>query len=149
LKTIKAAGGLVYRKLSSYESPEILMIFRRNVWDLPKGKLEEGESIEECAIREVAEEIGIDERPHIVTQLEETYHEYERNDMLFGKTTYWYAMQLSVVEGIDFHPQKEEQIEKVAWQSLAKAKEIVGYENLKDVLISFEGWLDNHNQAFS
>ena len=51
---IIAAGGLVTNKHN-----ELLMIFRRAKWDLPKGKLDEGESIEACAVREVEEETGI------------------------------------------------------------------------------------------
>ena len=51
---IIAAGGLV-----TNENNELLMIFRRGKWDLPKGKLDKGETIEECAIREVEEETGI------------------------------------------------------------------------------------------
>ena len=54
LTLIKAAGGLVYN-----QENKLLMIFRNGKWDLPKGKLEEGESIENCAIREVEEECGI------------------------------------------------------------------------------------------
>ena len=51
---VKAAGGLVLN-----ENKELLFIFRRGKWDLPKGKLDEGETIEQCAIREVAEETGV------------------------------------------------------------------------------------------
>src|ERR1700704_2258892 len=51
---VQAAGGLVIN-----EKNEILMIFRRGSWDLPKGKLDNGEKLEECAIREVKEETGL------------------------------------------------------------------------------------------
>jgi 8-oxo-dGTP pyrophosphatase MutT (NUDIX family) len=51
---IIAAGGLV-----TNPKGEILWIFRRGFWDLPKGKLDEGETIQTCAVREVAEETGI------------------------------------------------------------------------------------------
>ena len=51
---VEASGGLVFNK-----DGDILMIFRNGKWDLPKGKLEIGESVEECAIREVEEECGI------------------------------------------------------------------------------------------
>ena len=66
---IEAAGGLVFNK----ENGEILMIFRNGKWDLPKGKLEEGENKKQCAIREVEEEcsiVGLD----ITEKLIETYH---------------------------------------------------------------------------
>ena len=51
---IEAAGGLVYNN-----ECQLLMIFRNNKWDLPKGKLEQNENTKECAIREVEEECGI------------------------------------------------------------------------------------------
>ena len=53
-KTIIAAGGLVLN-----EKNELLMIFRRGFWDLPKGKVDEGETLEQCAVREVKEETGL------------------------------------------------------------------------------------------
>ena len=53
-KQILAAGGLV-----TNAQGEILWIFRRGFWDLPKGKLDDGETIQSCAIREVEEETGI------------------------------------------------------------------------------------------
>jgi 8-oxo-dGTP pyrophosphatase MutT (NUDIX family) len=49
-KRIIAAGGLVFN-----DRNELLMIYRRGFWDLPKGKLDPGERIEACAIREVQE----------------------------------------------------------------------------------------------
>src|SRR6478752_5737606 len=51
---IEAAGGLVYTP-----NEEVLLIFRKGKWDLPKGKLDDGEELETCAIREVEEETGI------------------------------------------------------------------------------------------
>ena len=56
---IRAAGGLLIRSGKEFDATEMLLIFRNSVWDLPKGKLEEGESVPECAVREVSEEIGL------------------------------------------------------------------------------------------
>ncbi len=53
-KPVTAAGGLVEN-----EKGEVLLIFRRGKWDLPKGKLDPGETIEQCAVREVEEETGL------------------------------------------------------------------------------------------
>ena len=52
-KTIEAAGGLVKK------GDKTLLIYRLKKWDLPKGKLEKGETIPEGALREVEEECGI------------------------------------------------------------------------------------------
>ena len=54
-KKVVAAGGLV-----TNDKNELLTMFRRGKWDLPKGKLDEEETIEACALREVREETGIE-----------------------------------------------------------------------------------------
>lgn len=142
---VKAAGGIVYDVNGSSGKafqPKVLLIYRRETWDLPKGKMEEDESKSACAIREVAEEVGVDP-PGIVDYLGTTYHEYERDQTRYGKTTYWYAMQLDG-EGT-FNPQKEEDIEQVQWVPLSEAKDKVGYDNLKKLLDRFEVWThDNY-----
>lgn len=136
IETVTAAGGVVYRK--EKDSHLVLMIFRRGVWDLPKGKVEKGESIRECAVREVAEEVGLQTLPAISHRLTETYHEYEQNGIRFGKTTHWFAMRLNSIPEKGFNPQTEEGIEDVRWVITSSAKPLVGYDNLVDVLRSFE-----------
>lgn len=142
---VKAAGGIVYDvNGSSGEAfqPKVLLIYRRESWDLPKGKLEEGESKSACAVREVAEEVGV-APPEIVDYLGTTYHEFERDRMRYGKTTYWYAMQINDDE--KFQPQQEEGIEKVQWVPLSDAKEKVAFDNLKKLLDRFKVWAhDNY-----
>ncbi len=133
LERITAAGGVVVDTRDKDSDPQVLLIYRRGVWDLPKGKLEEGESIEECAIREVSEEVGLETAPTVVSPLIQTYHEYERSNTRYGKTTHWYLMKLNS-DNYKLVPQKEEGIEKVEWVPLERAKEKVGYDNLKLVL---------------
>src|SRR5439155_18933695 len=53
LTLIQAAGGFVHT------DEQLLLIFRRGKWDLPKGKLDEGETLEACAVREIQEETGV------------------------------------------------------------------------------------------
>lgn len=127
-----AAGGVLYRQ--SAGDREVLLIFRNGVWDLPKGKKEEHESEEECACREVAEEVGIP-RPHAESYLRQTYHEYEQAGESYGKTTHWYRMH---TDANNFSPEAAEGITDVAWVTLAEAKKRVGYKNLRDVLEKFE-----------
>ena len=114
---IKAGGGLVKNK-----HEEILMIYRRRKWDLPKGKLDEGETIEECAKREVEEETGL-HKINVIRPLKITYHTYQ----LFGKhilkESHWYLMK--VIGDEKLIPQTEEEITEIAW---------VKKEDLKDYL---------------
>ncbi len=105
--TIVAGGGVVYN-----EEGAILMIFRNGFWDLPKGKLDEGESIEECAVREVREETGL-KKVTLSKHLHTSYHTYEMKGKHILKVTEWYEMQ---AEGhVKLVPQGEEGIEKAEW----------------------------------
>lgn len=138
MKEVTASGGVLFRENRNYTNPEVLLIFRRGVWDLPKGKLESGESIEECARREVSEEVGCS-YPEIHSSLNNTYHEYEEDHQLIGKTTHWFAMTL-LDENEELQPEKREGIEKLEWVPAADALGQVGYENLVSVIKYFQEW---------
>jgi 8-oxo-dGTP pyrophosphatase MutT (NUDIX family) len=125
---VPAAGGVVFRIRSGM--PEVLLIYRKGVWDLPKGKKEDGEGYAMAAAREVAEETG-SELPVIVRSLLETYHEYSMDEVDYIKNTRWYAM---ISRSNHFSPQLDEQIEKVCWIALDKAEKLVGFDNLRQVL---------------
>jgi len=105
---IEAAGGLVNNLKN-----ELLFIFRNEKWDLPKGKLEGGESPEDGAVREVEEECGI-ENLQIITHLKDTYHTYRIKGKIILKKTFWYKMSSSFNK--DLTPQTEEGITKVEWR---------------------------------
>ncbi len=104
---IQAGGGLVHNKKG-----EILFIFRRGKWDLPKGKLEPGESIELCAEREVMEETGL-QHIEMGKKLATTYHTYSEHGKLILKESHWYAMRTLKDEVLQ--PQIEEQITEIKW----------------------------------
>ena len=113
---IIAAGGLV-----TNPKGQILWIYRRGFWDLPKGKLDEGETIQTCALREVAEETGIkDIRLHELLKFtNHTYFDKYLNQEVV-KRTYWFHMTIPTTQsGV---PQITEDIEKIEWHSLATAK---------------------------
>ena len=131
-KIIEAAGGLVFN-----DNNKILLIFRNGKWDLPKGKLEKGEQIEECAIREVKEECGINEL-QIEKKLIETYHTYNLNGIKILKKTYWFLMKTSFK--FPFTPQFDEGITKVEWCNEENLYKYLknSYMNIRDVISSFE-----------
>lgn len=140
---VTAAGGVLFKKVEG--GPQVLLIFRRGVWDLPKGKVEGEESIRECAQREVSEEVGCP-LPGILQKLTTTYHEYDENGEHIGKTTHWYAMQISAEMNDGFTPEKKEDITDVAWIPLDEAREKVGFENLRSVLTNFEEWFNSESK---
>lgn len=136
VEPVKAAGGVVFKSRDNSD-PSVLLIFRRGVWDLPKGKLEGDETVKECSIREVYEEVGAPVLPEITFQLPKTYHEYEQGGVCYGKTTHWFGMRFPSDAELAFYPQTEEGIQKVSWVFLKKAQKLVGYENLTEVLENF------------
>lgn len=138
MKKVTAAGGVLFREANKKSDPEILLMYRRGVWDLPKGKLESDESIPECARREVSEEVG-SSIPDILEKLRNTYHEYEEDNELIGKTTHWYIMKLKdSYEQLE--PEEREGIEQLEWLPSEEAKQRVGYENLVSVIRDFQRW---------
>jgi 8-oxo-dGTP pyrophosphatase MutT (NUDIX family) len=102
-----SAGGIVRDKSGRY-----LFIKRFGKWDIPKGKLEAGESPEMAAIREVTEECGI-EPPTIIRSLPSTYHTYILDGQRVLKQTWWFAMEYSGSPATT--PQKEEGITEAVW----------------------------------
>ena len=127
-KTVEAGGGVVIN-----DKNEILFIHRRGSWDLPKGKMESGETRRECAAREVKEETGI-RGVQTDKKLLETRHTYKNSKgMRCIKLTHWYLM-FAVSQ--DLTPQVEEDITKTKWMSLQKfySKKREVYKNIVDVL---------------
>lgn len=118
-ENILAAGGVVYN-----DKGQILGIKRLGRWDLPKGKWEQGESIEDCARREVAEECGVPMPDLIDSKASITYHMYQYRDQWVLKPTHWYAMRLEGEHKLS--PQVEEQIEAVRWCGPAAMEEFYG-----------------------
>ncbi len=117
IKKILAAGGLVYN-----ESGELLMIFRRGKWDLPKGKLDEGENIEDCAVREVMEETGLTNlvRGELIGITHHQYFDQWLQEEVI-KETHWYRMQAPGSQTLI--PQTEEDIEIIRWVSRQELEE--------------------------
>ena len=86
---VQAGGGLVNNGAQAW-----LFMLRRGKWDLPKGKLDAGETLEQCAVREVGEETGLSAvRPDAPLLI--TYHTYDENGKHILKETHWYRMSVS------------------------------------------------------
>ncbi len=106
-KIVQAAGGLVRNKKN-----EILLIFRRGKWDLPKGKLDKGEKLEACAVREVEEETGL-KNITLKDPLEISYHTYHEGARFILKESHWFEME--VIDEQELTPQAAEDIHEVKW----------------------------------
>ncbi|MCX6317081.1 MAG: NUDIX domain-containing protein [Bacteroidetes bacterium] len=125
---IQAAGGLVFN-----EHQELLLIHRMGKWDLPKGKLDKGEKLEACAIREVEEETGL-RNITLLAPLLITWHTYHEGTKFILKESHWYKMSVSGPQ--ELVPQTEEDIHLIKW---VKKEELAPYAaeafpSIRDVL---------------
>lgn len=127
---ISAGGGLVKNEKGQY-----LFIMRRGFWDLPKGKLDEGETMEDCALREVVEETGL-QLVELGSHLCDTYHVYREKGLFMLKKSVWYRMNADSAQGLT--PQTEEQIEGIEWLSPNETARVLAntFPSIKDVLIA-------------
>lgn len=135
MANVQAAGGLVENAAG-----EILMMRRRGWWDLPKGHVEEGETHEQAALREVTEETGL-QQVRIIRPLGTTQHFYNNRGRWEMKRTWWYSMRYD--GGSAPVPQTEEDITEVRWLKGAELWRAVSssYGTIREVFDAYvKGW---------
>ena len=122
-----AAGGLI-----TNPAGEVLLMFRRGKWDLPKGKQDPGEDLETCALREVAEETGL-RNISLDNKIIETFHYYPMKNKKVLKHTHWYRMHFTGTELTI--PQIEEDIQDLQWIKRENVDKYLkfSYENIREV----------------
>jgi 8-oxo-dGTP pyrophosphatase MutT (NUDIX family) len=127
---IVAAGGLVFS-----ESNCLLMIFRRGYWDLPKGKIDHGETVEEAALREVKEETGLKDLK-ILAHAGSTHHRYFDRwlNKEVMKRTEWFVMSGSGLNAL--LPQTEEDITEACWVSEEELPDLLNmsFDNIREII---------------
>jgi 8-oxo-dGTP pyrophosphatase MutT (NUDIX family) len=126
-KVLEAAGGYVLN-----QNGELLVFYRRGAWDMPKGKIDRGESPEQAAVREVQEETGL-VNVALGDFLTHTYHTYEQKERRILKKTWWYRMSTTDTQLI---PQTEEDIQDIQWVNVQSwlAEGALPYPNIRDVI---------------
>jgi 8-oxo-dGTP pyrophosphatase MutT (NUDIX family) len=104
---VQASGGFVHT-----DDHDVLLIFRRGKWDLPKGKLDDDEDLETCALREIKEETGL-QQIKSEGKLSTTYHTYHQDGRYWLKESHWFLVHSAKQN--QFVPQLDEDIEKCLW----------------------------------
>ena len=126
---VKAAGGVVWRRGGDGDGVEIVIAHRPRYddWSLPKGKLDAGESWEDCALREVEEETGM--RCRLGEELEPTnYQDRKGRDKV---VRYWL---MEPVDDTDFVPNDE--VDQLRWLAPAEAANLLSYPHDKELVAS-------------
>ncbi|MFI3318375.1 MAG: NUDIX domain-containing protein [Rikenellaceae bacterium] len=131
-KAVLAAGGLVCN-----EQGRFLMILRNGRWDLPKGHWEQGESIEDCALREVEEETGADlltiSKPICITR-----HTYTVKGEWELKSTHWFSMRSTTHHSLS--PQREEGIDSAGWFTAEECEQMIkgSYPTIREIFAALK-----------
>ena len=122
-----AAGGVV-----QHEEGKLLFIYRKKRWDLPKGRVDKGETLEGAAKREVKEETGV-KKIKVGKPAGVTYHVFKRNNRYQLKETHWFFMKTSY-EGV-LTPEIKEDITKTTWKNKSKTAKAIKntYPNIEDL----------------
>lgn len=141
-KNETSAGGVVYR--STDHGTEVIVSKHSGYhkWVLPKGLVEDGESLEQTALREVAEEVGVKAEIESSLGEPESYIYTLNGERIFKKVQY-YLMKYTadVAAGHDF------EMEEVKWVSIDEAIELMGFEGAKNVLRAAKQMIEEKRKA--
>jgi 8-oxo-dGTP pyrophosphatase MutT (NUDIX family) len=129
--TAISAGGIVVR--DAVEGPSLVIGMRRREragirWTLPKGTPNPGESLEQTAVREVAEETGLEVR--IVAPLPSIQYDFVQNGSRIHKTVHYWLMEPT---GGDL-AQHDHEFEQVRWVTFAEAPSLLAFETERSLV---------------
>jgi 8-oxo-dGTP pyrophosphatase MutT (NUDIX family) len=126
-----SAGGVVYRR--DGDEIEIVLASRRTrrgelAWGLAKGGIEQDETHEEAAVREVLEETGY--TAEIEASLGDTRYFYVWEDTRIRKTVHFFLMRCTGGDPAD----RDDEMEEVRWFPLERALKRAAYKGEREVL---------------
>jgi 8-oxo-dGTP pyrophosphatase MutT (NUDIX family) len=135
-----SAGGVVYRTSES-GGVEVLVSKHSGYhkWVLPKGRVEEGETLDETAVREVEEEVGVKAKILAPINPPEEYVYVFNGERIFKKVQYFLMEYVSgSISSHDF------EMEDVKWVDFSQAIELMGYDGAKNVLKKAQDLLEKN-----
>ncbi len=126
-----SAGGVVYRREG--QTIEVVLASRRTrrgdlAWGLAKGGIEEGESLEDAAVREVREETGIE--AVVEASLGDTRYFYVWEEMRIRKTVHFFLMRATGGDPAE----RDDEMEEIRWFPIERALKRAAYRGEREVL---------------
>lgn len=141
MRTVReiSAGGIVYRRNKG--ATEVALIRVRNRWCLPKGHVEEGEGVQEAALREVREETGLEGK--VVTRLGDITYWYmnktkEGEPVRIFKRVYFYLIRY-LRGDVRRH---DEEVEDVSWTPIGEAVKKLAYPTERKMMRKAQAFLE-------
>ncbi|MBM3209814.1 NUDIX domain-containing protein [Candidatus Saccharibacteria bacterium] len=125
------AGGIVFRRNEKKEVEILLIQDAKNRWTIPKGHIEDGETAQQTALREIGEEAGLHET-EALGWLGKIHFRYRRIDKLVLMTTQIYLVR---AKGDTNAIQKEEWMNGIKWFSFNDALEEIEYEDIGKLML--------------
>jgi diadenosine hexaphosphate hydrolase (ATP-forming) len=125
------AGGIVFRH-GKDNAVEILLIQdAKDRWTIPKGHIEEGETAQQTAKREIGEEAGLN-KVEVLGWLGKIHFRYRRVDKLVLMTTQIYLVRaLGDTDAI----KKEEWMNDIRWFKFHDALDEIEYEDIGKLML--------------
>ena len=123
-----SSGGVVF-----FGNTILLLMKMNGDWVLPKGRIEEGETQEEAALREVLEETSV--RANTIEYIDEinyTFQNFWSDNNRIDKKVHWFLM---TSKSMKCHPQKEEGFRDAKFVYMYKAKDILKYDDERGIVI--------------
>lgn len=125
------AGGIVFRRNNKGEVEILLIQDHKDRWTIPKGHIEEGETAQEAARREIGEEAGLHDID-MLGWLGKIHFRYRRIDKLVLITQQVYLMRVKT-SGNEI--QKEDWMNGIKWFSFNEALDLIEYEDIGKLML--------------
>lgn len=125
------AGGIVFRRNKKGEIEILLIQDAKDRWTIPKGHIEEGETAQQTAVREIAEEAGLKDT-EVIGWLGKIHFRYRRINTLVMMTTQIYLVR---AKGDTNKIQKEEWMNGIKWFKFHDALDKIEYEDIGKLML--------------
>lgn len=125
------AGGIVYRRNKNNDIEILLIQDSKDRWTIPKGHIEEGETAQETAVREIGEEAGLSD-VEVICWLGKIHFRYRRLTTLVLMTTQIYLVR---AKGDTNNIKKEDWMNGIQWFSFNEALDRIEYEDIGKLML--------------